>query len=62
MKYLVINTEEPDYNRSFIVEADSNKEAVDKVYEVYGEEYRKKDYKAFSIDKLEYEDGVYCIE
>lgn len=62
IKYIVMNIDEPEYNRTFIVKALNKIDAINKVHEMYGEEYRKKDFIAHAIDGLEYVEGIYCIE
>lgn len=59
--YVVINRAEPEWNSHFIVKANNATEARQKVWRVYGEDYRKLDFSATEIDSLEYEDGISCI-
>lgn len=50
--YIVYNKDELMYNQCFLVKSYSKRQALNKVYEVYGEEYRKKDYKVYSLNQM----------
>ena len=57
MKYYIVeNIEEPEYNKIFLTKAKNKKKALENVYVEYGEEYRKKDFKALLLEDF-YEEG-----
>lgn len=40
------------YNEYFLVKANNKNAAIDRVYKEYGEEFSKKDFKAYTLDDI----------
>lgn len=64
--YIVKNIYElsVSYNEYFLVQANTKKEAVDKVYETQKHEFNKKDFKAYTLAELYKQadtEGIYVI-
>jgi hypothetical protein len=52
--FIIQNIYEPGvaFNEWFLVKAENKKDAINKVYEQYGFEFRKKDFKAYTLTEF----------
>lgn len=50
--YIVVNLEDPVYNKVFLVKGSTKKEALDRVLKEYGEEYKRDDYKVKTVEEF----------
>ena len=63
MKEYIVTCDCPclSYNEIFLVSAKNAKDAIIQVYEQYGAEYKKSDFKARSIGYLHNQDGKVVV-